>query len=176
MAHDGVVYDLDGTLVRLVVDWQSVADQIEAMLADAGVDYEGLRTWELLDAAQDAGIGEDVDALISRHERDGAHKAERLPLLDELRTSEKPVAVCSLNCEAACRIALEKFDLLDRVVAVVGRDTVATRKPHPEPLLEAVRALDVPPERALFVGDAERDAETAKRAGTCFRYVADSDA
>ena len=73
--------------------------------------------------------------------------------------------------EAACRTALDVHDLASHVEAVVGRDTVATRKPDPEPLLAALDPLDVPPERALFVGDSERDAVTAERAGMDFRYV-----
>jgi phosphoglycolate phosphatase len=59
------------------------------------------------------------------------------------------------------------------VDAVVGRDSVPARKPDPEPLLAALDALDVPPNRALFVGDSASDAEAAERAGVAFRYVGD---
>jgi len=170
---DGVVYDLDGTLVDLPVDWRAVTTDLRALLDDEGVNGEEYATWGLLDAAESAGIGEAAERIISDHERESAARARRLPLADELVASEVPVAVCSLNCEAACRIALERHGLLDAVETVVGRDSVAERKPHPEPLRVAVRALDVPPERAVFVGDAERDEKTAVRAGTEFRYVTD---
>ena len=58
-------------------------------------------------------------------------------------------------------------------MCVIGRDTVETFKPDPESLLAAVDRLGVRPERTLFVGDSERDAETADRAGTRFAYVGD---
>jgi len=169
--YAAVVYDLDGTLVHLDVDWQAVERDLEALLAEMGVSAGGLVAWDLLDAAEGAGIGAEADAVICRHERDGAERARRLPLADELRDGVMPAAVCSLNCEAACRIALERMGLLECVTAVVGRDTVGARKPDPAPLLCAVESLGVAPAAAVFVGDAERDAETARRAGTGFRYA-----
>ncbi|MBP1953674.1 phosphoglycolate phosphatase [Halarchaeum rubridurum] len=169
--YDGVVYDLDGTLVRLAVDWRAVERDLTALLASVDVDASGFSAWEYLDAAEDAGIGAEADALISDHEHAGAERADRLPHADELRDATRPAAVCSLNCERACRVALEKEGLAERVRAVVGRDTVPARKPDPEPLLRAVDALDLAPADVVFVGDSERDAETARRAGTGFRYV-----
>lgn len=170
-SYAGVVYDLDGTLVRLAVDWDAVRRELNDLLADAGVDPAGLVTWERLDAAVEAGVGAEAEAIISRHECAGAARAERLRHADELRAATVPAAVCSLNCERACRIALDEAGVAASVRAVVGRDSVAGRKPDPEPLLAAVSALGLDPADVEFVGDAERDAETARRAGTGFRYV-----
>ena len=167
------VYDLDGTLVRLEADWQAADQEVRELIdaSSAAIETDGRTVWELLDAAEANGIGEAVDELIAEHEVEAARISTRLPTADELCDLSVPVAVCSLNCEAACHIALERHGLTDYVDAVVGRDTVGYRKPHPEPLLAAVRALSVEPEAALFVGDSERDAVTAERAGTRFRYV-----
>ncbi|WP_370529248.1 HAD family hydrolase [Halarchaeum sp. CBA1220] len=172
-SYAGVVYDLDGTLVDLAVDWAAVERELHALLVEAGVDPDGLVTWELLEAAEDAGVGEAAEDLISEHECAGAERARRLPHADELGDGTLPAAVCSLNCERACRIALDREGLLARVRDVVGRDSLAgrERKPDPEPLLRAVESLGLEPHEVVFVGDAERDAETARRAGTGFRYV-----
>lgn len=171
--HDAVVYDLDGTIVRLVVDWDRVERELADRLADAGVDPAGRSAWALLDAGAAAGVGEEFEALVADHERKGARRSERLPTADELVAREAPVAVCSLNAEAACRVALRRHGLADHVDAVVGRDTVAERKPAPEPVLAALEPLDVAPERALFVGDSKQDERAAERAGVAFRYVGD---
>jgi len=173
--YAAVVYDLDGTLVRLAVDWQLVERELNDRLAEAGVDPAGLSAWELLDAGEAAGIGGELDGLIADHERKGARRSERLPTADELVDLDGPAAVCSLNCEAACRSALERHDLARHVDVVVGRDSVDARKPDPAPLLAAVEPLDVPPGGALFVGDSERDGVTAARAGLDFRYVDDDE-
>ena len=172
-AYDAVVYDLDGTLVDLDVDWNAVARDVLEVYESAGVEPPSRELWDLLGAASDVGLGEEVEATIAAHERDGAETAPRLAHADELLEQGVPVGVCSLNCEGACRIALERHDLAGAVEAVVGRDTVATRKPDPEPLLETVRKLEADPERALFVGDSDRDRLTAERAGVAFEFVGD---
>ena len=168
---EAIVYDLDGTLVELLVDWDVVAADAVSVFADVGVDVSGVDLWEMLDRAPEAGVSEDLEALIAGYETEGARISERLPAADVLPEIDLPVGVCSLNCERACRTALETHDLTTYVDAVVGRDSVATRKPDPEPLLATVRALSADPGRTLFVGDSERDELTAERAGTAFEYV-----
>lgn len=166
----GVVYDLDGTLVRLDVDWDAVAAEVGRVYETAG-HTPPRDLWRMLDEARDHGIAAEVEETIAAHERAGARTAVRLPLADELDGADGPVGVCSLNCEAACRIALETHGLASAVDVVVGRDTTTERKPHPEPLLAAVRGLELAPEQVVFVGDSARDARTADRAGTSFRWV-----
>jgi haloacid dehalogenase superfamily, subfamily IA, variant 1 with third motif having Dx(3-4)D or Dx(3-4)E len=166
-----VVYDLDGTLVTLAVDWDAVATDVIAVYEDSGIDATGAGLWSLLEDADDHGIAEEVEAAISRHEREGARRSRRCGLADELPTRSVPVGVCSLNCEAACRIALETHGLATDVDAVVGRDSVATHKPDPEPLLATIEAIGVDPADAVFIGDSPRDETTAERAGVAFEYV-----
>ncbi|ELY56944.1 HAD family hydrolase [Natronococcus jeotgali] len=169
--YDAIVYDLDGTLVDLAVDWNAVAIDVIAVYARAAADPPSENLWELLEAASKLEIAPAVEETIADHEREGARRSRRLARADELLERSVPVGVCSLNCEAACRIALDEHALESAVDAVVGRDTVETRKPDPEPLLETVRGLDAEPATTLFVGDTERDERTAIRAGVDFEYV-----
>ena len=170
-AYDGIVYDLDGTLLTLAVDWDAVATDVIQVYDDAGIDATGVGLWSLLEDADEHGIADEVEATISRHEREGARRSRRCPLADALADRSVPVGVCSLNCEAACRIALETHDLVGDVDAVVGRDSVATHKPDPEPLLATLTDLGVDPANSLFIGDSPRDRETAERAGVAFKFV-----
>ncbi|UPM43010.1 HAD family hydrolase [Halocatena salina] len=168
--YDAIVYDLDGTLVDLAVDWDAVAQEGAELLEAEGVDTDGTDLWEMLDLADDIDARDSIERTISEHECRGAERSTRLPTAAELPRSV-PVAVCSLNCERACRLALEHHDIATHIETVIGRDTVVTRKPDPEPLLAAVRGLDKTPEKTLFVGDSRRDELTADRAGTAYRYV-----
>lgn len=167
------VYDLDGTLVHLAVDWKEAERAARAVIAEAdvGIDPEREDVWTLFDVAEEHGLYEELESRIAPHEIEGAEESRRLPTADELDELSVPVAVCSLNCEAACRIALERHGLDDYVDAVVGRDTVGARKPNPKPLLAAIARIESEPSETLFVGDSESDAVTAERAGTRFRYV-----
>ncbi|WP_254837599.1 HAD family hydrolase [Natronomonas marina] len=167
--HDTLVFDLDGTLVRLVVDWEAVADAVAETLRERGVSPPD-DLWTMLSAADRSGNREAVESVIAEFEREGARASERLPAAGTV--PDGTVGVCSLNCEAACRIALSEHGI-DGVGAVVGRDTVGTEKPDPEPLLETVRRLDGDPDGTLFVGDSERDARTADQAGTDYLDVSE---
>ncbi|MFO1503093.1 MAG: HAD-IA family hydrolase [Steroidobacteraceae bacterium] len=55
---------------------------------------------------------------------------------------------------------------LDHLAAcVVSGDTLPQRKPHPAPLQLAASQLSVAPAHCLYVGDAERDVQSARAAG-----------
>ncbi|QLD87751.1 HAD family hydrolase [Natronomonas salina] len=167
--HETLVFDLDGTLVRLVVDWDAVARDVAETLRERGVaPPEDL--WGMLRTADEAGFREPVERVISEFERAGARDSERLPAADTV--PDRSTGVCSLNCEDACRIALDVHDI-GGIDAVVGRDTVATEKPDPQPLLETVRRLEGDPAETLFVGDSDRDRVTAERAGTGYVDVSE---
>jgi phosphoglycolate phosphatase len=169
--YDAVVFDLDGTLVRLVVDWDAVAGAVAETFAEEGVDVSGQSLWTMLDTADERGLREAVEAVIVDHELAGAERSERLPAADRLVALDRPAGVCSLNGERPVRAALATHGLTAHVGAVVGRDSLSSRKPDPEPLLATVEALGATPGRALFVGDGDRDAEAAARAGVDFLHV-----
>ncbi|WP_254863184.1 HAD family hydrolase [Halovivax gelatinilyticus] len=169
--YDAIVYDLDGTLVHLDVDWDAVSREARDVYRRNGTEPPATESWDLLTEADRIGRREEVDAVIAGHERAGARTSARLPLADAIGTHQAPVGVCSLNCEAACLIALERHGLTDAVDSVVGRDTVPAMKPDPAALFEAVERLPGDRESVLFVGDSRSDEVTAERAGVAFRYV-----
>jgi phosphoglycolate phosphatase len=173
-SYEAIVYDLDGTLVHLDVDWDRVRQEVGETLAEHGVDSEGMDLWEMLKRSRDdCVLAEDVETTIAKHEREGARRCDREDCASQLlaHPDDLPVGVCSLNCEAAARLALECHGLDEYVTEVVGRDTLATEKPDPEPLLQTLDGLGVSADEAVFVGDSGRDAMTAERAGVPFRYV-----
>ena len=182
--YDAVVYDLDGTLVELAVDWDAVADAVLDVYAENAVKPPTDELWDLMEAADGYGIGDEVEEAIALHERPGARESTRLPLGDRLAAGspdgETPgspprAGVCSLNCEEACRIAVEAHGLGDALVwdAIVGRDTTGSHKPDPGSLLAAIDRNGGTPENALFVGDSRTDAVAAERGGVDFAWVAD---
>ena len=178
-AYDAVVYDLDGTLVELAVDWEATAKSVLDVYAEHAIIPPTDELWGLLGAADEYGVSDPVEAAIADRERAGARESVLLPLgsrlIDGAREAGPPAGVCSLNCEEACRVAIETHgfgDALD-ADAIVGRDTVETYKPDPESVLAAVDRLGSDPERALFVGDSRRDAVASERAGVPFAWATD---
>lgn len=60
---------------------------------------------------------------------------------------------------------LVETGLANRFAVVISGDTLPEKKPHPAPVLEACRLLDIDPARAVMVGDDERDIAAARAAG-----------
>jgi phosphoglycolate phosphatase len=54
---------------------------------------------------------------------------------------------------------------LDHAGCVISGDTTPHSKPHPAPLLEAARRLDIAPAHCWYVGDDLRDIEAGRAAG-----------
>ncbi len=70
--------------------------------------------------------------------------------------------------------------LQERACAIVSGDTTPYAKPHPEPILYACRQSGVSPSQTIFVGDAARDIEAGRNAGTrtlvaLFGYLSEDD-
>jgi phosphoglycolate phosphatase len=86
-------------------------------------------------------------------------------LLSTLDARAVPWGVVTNKAERLTRPLLEALDLLERAACVVGGDTTARAKPHPDPLLHAARYIGVEARRCLYVGDDLRDVQAARAAG-----------
>lgn len=171
---DGIVFDLDGTLVRLVVPWNEVDEQIATIFRSKGfaIPDDG-RIWSFLHIAENEGFRNEIEAVLQQYEIAGAKQSKRLPLLETVEGLSQPVGVCSLNCEQACDIALTTHGIAHAIDTIVGRDSLSTWKPDPEPLQYAIDTMELSASSVVFIGDSVRDEETAAAAGVDFRYVKD---
>ena len=170
---DAVVFDLDGTLVHLEVDWPAVRAAIRELFG-SGIDPLAARRDRddhdtLYDLAREHGVYDDLLEVLAVYEQAGADDATPLPLLDYVGKLDCPVGVCTKNALSAAERALARFGV--SVDTIIARESVPEDKPHPRPLLACVDALGVGPGDTAFVGDDPTDAETAARAGSSFLRV-----
>ena len=86
-------------------------------------------------------------------------------LLDQLDRGRLPWGVVTNKAERFTLPLLQGLNLDERAACVVGGDTTARAKPHPDPLLHAAAALGLPPSDCLYVGDDLRDVQAARAAG-----------
>ncbi len=177
-----VLFDLDGTILDTAPDLAACANAMLAEIGRAPLPEETIRDY----------IGKGVQNLVTRSlEATGgaspeaaAHALEvfeRLYLAGlAVRTKPYPGVVEGMERLARAGIAmgcvtnkasrftmplLERTDLLRFMGVVVSGDTVANKKPHPEPMLHAVGRLGVDPSQALMVGDSRNDVDSARAAG-----------
>ncbi|MBT2290476.1 pyrophosphatase PpaX [Paenibacillus albidus] len=89
--------------------------------------------------------------------------------MEELKRRGFKLGIVTTKIRPTTIKALEMFDLLKYMDTLVTVNDVTEPKPHPEPVLTAVRNLGVDPRRTLMVGDSAVDIQSAKAAGV---YVA----
>ena len=85
-------------------------------------------------------------------------------LLRELRARELPLGLVTGKSRRSWEITRRHVDLGPFHVEVMD-DDVPRQKPDPAGVLRALRSLEAPPERVVYVGDSLTDMEAAKEAG-----------
>jgi phosphoglycolate phosphatase len=89
--------------------------------------------------------------------------------LDELAAAGVSLALCTNKVEGLTHQLLAALGWKGRFAAVVGGDSLPTRKPDPAMLHEAIARAGGGP--AAYVGDSLTDADTARAAGVPFVAV-----
>ncbi|MFA7430975.1 MAG: phosphoglycolate phosphatase [Rhodospirillaceae bacterium] len=179
-----LIFDLDGTLVHSVPDLRVAANKLLAedgrrALSDdevQGMVGNGVR--KLVERCYRAtgGAPEDeaaLDSLVARFMvHYDAHPADLtrpfdgvMQALDQLQSAGHRMAVCTNKPEGAARAILDQLDLSRFFDAVIGGGSTPHLKPHPEPVLAALRLMNAAPTEAIFVGDSENDVGAARAAG-----------
>ena len=158
-----LIFDFDGTLAWLKVDWRSVRARIEALYGplrgkplfswlqervERGL--EVARAFELIKEAE-------LGAL-----RELAFDGDILALLRELRAREAKLALVSMQDDEVLAEALRLMGAEDLFDIVLGRAT--------EPLREAqlsmvLRRWGIRPDQAIFISDRLEDVEIGRELG-----------
>ena len=175
-----VLFDLDGTLIDSAPDLGAAADK---MRTDRGLPSLPLHAYRHMAGAGARGmIGvafghgpdhPDYEAL--KHEFLANYEAcmtERTRAFDGVTELIGAITQAGLAWGVVTN-KMERFalpltrhmPLFASAAAVVGGDTTPHAKPHPAPLLEAARRLELEPVHCIYVGDDERDIVAGLAAG-----------
>ncbi|MEA5112826.1 MAG: HAD-IIIA family hydrolase [Geobacteraceae bacterium] len=174
-----IIFDLDGTLIDSLDDLAAATNHMLTSLGrkPVGLDqvrgYVGQGARRLVERAMPAATGEEIEIGINLFVTyNEAHIVDRTRLylgametLSALRDRGMTMAVVSNKNVALCRKVLSTLDADGFFATVIGADSVALRKPSPEPLLMVLRQLGVTADRALMVGDSINDIAAGNAAG-----------
>jgi HAD superfamily hydrolase (TIGR01549 family) len=171
-----VLFDLDGTLIatrRLYLE--SFADAMEPILGRRPPHEWFMERRPraevrfLLELAGEVAHAEVMERFYrsyeARHDRDfeGIYEGVK-EMLETLRGAGLPLGIVTGKSRRSWEITSRRVRLGEFGVTVFD-DDVPAPKPDPTGLFRAAEALDVPPDRVLYVGDSGSDLEAARRAG-----------
>ncbi len=168
MAQDAILVDLDGTV------WDSYPWYSELLAATGRVSKTSalseLRSGaSIVSLLRRCGVS---DTALARHSPGPALFPGVATALEDLVKRKIPIgAVTNLPGRLVFPM-LTRVGLREAFPTVVHAGNCRLRKPHPGPLLMALRDLGVSPStKSLYVGDMARDAEAAVSAGVAFAWA-----
>jgi pyrophosphatase PpaX len=172
-----LLFDLDGTLldtIDLLLDCmefafagRAVVPSREEWTAGIGTPLRGqMRAWHVAEHEV-----EDVVARYRAHQDVHLERMTRVfpgavEVLAWARDARIPTAVVTSKGRGMTERSLRHVGLLDAFDTVITADDTTRHKPDPDPVHLALARLNVPPERALFVGDSTHDMHAGRAAGT----------
>ncbi len=189
MSYEGVVFDLDATLVNLggYVDWRSAKEGVVTAYLACGCDEEEVQRcsakglfnmlelmWEELNATmtpEDAlRVQGEAYGVLDSYEALGAADCSMMPgcleTLIWLQERGVPMGICTSNAPEAAEMVLEETGIRHFFDSVVGRTLGRRMKPHPDQLIACFSELGVEPRRGVMVGDSHRDVLAGRAAGS----------
>jgi 2-phosphoglycolate phosphatase len=175
-----VLFDLDGTLADTAPDLAYAVNRMREARHLPPLPLESTRPVTSLGARgllqvafdigpEDPGYGALREEFLRNYEDNICRETRLFPGMDRLLESLEARGllwgVVTNKVERLARLLLGILDLNERASCIVGGDTAARAKPHPEPLLAACREISVEAAQCIYVGDDRRDVEAGQAAG-----------
>lgn len=174
-----LLFDLDGTLADTAPDLAAAVNRMRNSRGLTNTPYETLRPLAsagargLIGAAfgitpGDAAYDEMRTEFLANYAQQIADRSTLFEGVTELLNEISALGLhwgIVTNKPALYTDALIPKIGLQHAACVISGDTTPHAKPHPEPLFEAARRLQLAPEHCWYVGDDLRDIDAGKAAG-----------
>jgi len=184
MRFNGVIFDLDGTLVNSLED---IADSMNGVLRKYGFPVHHLDRYKhfvgrgmrnLVYRALPEDVRDDEahvarcrDSMLEEYRRNYVNKTRPydgiMEMLGELARQGLKLAVFSNKNDDLTKKLVAALLPEGYFAAVIGSGPGMPEKPDPSGVLLISGQLGIHPERLIYVGDSDVDMETANKAGMC---------
>jgi phosphoglycolate phosphatase-like HAD superfamily hydrolase len=186
----GIIFDLDGTLIKSVVDFPRMKTRMIEFINELPIskpNYIITQTTneiisDLNKRMTDQGITEgernrilvEISKILTEVEFENLAKVELLPGVKEFilmcANMGIKLGILTRASREYLMASLEQTGIKQYFSVILSRDefTLLKAKPHPYALKFTIKELEVPPEKVIFVGDHEIDFRCAKEGNIRF--------
>ncbi len=179
-ALKAIVFDFDGTLAVLNIDFSAMRERIFDLMKHYGINEEAIKEkyllesidegyqiiWKKNPAGAETFYRESHD-ILHEVEMESAEKGRLIPgaegTLKGLREKGIKVGIITRNCEEAVRKVFPAIN--DFCDVFVSRNSVKKVKPHPDHLTHVMKSLKISGEEVVMVGDHMIDVQAGRRVG-----------
>jgi HAD superfamily hydrolase (TIGR01549 family) len=180
-----IVFDLDGTIVKLRANWHALKDVLSQRYAERNDEQCAFASIsECLSKIVEKGDEDELQEnfkIIRHYELENIIETEIIPeAVDFIKHKEKfgvlstvKIAVLSLNTRQTIIESLKIAGISDYVEKVIGREDVRSWKPEPEGLIKLINHFSVSPADLIFFGDMKKDLKAGEAANVDSYYIDD---
>jgi len=192
---NGILFDLDGTLLDTAADLAAALNQILKSQHVKPLSIDEVRpaissgVAGLLNLGLRVTVKDPIFPVLRTQFLDYYHQyicvhTHLFPgvenLINYLQEEKWPWGIVTNKSTLLTKHLIKKFPLLSKAKCIIAGDTLQYSKPHPQPLLHACKYIACLPENCVYVGDAKRDIEAANAAGmysfiALYGYISDKE-
>jgi phosphoglycolate phosphatase-like HAD superfamily hydrolase len=161
----GIIFDLDGTLVRLPIRYNIIFDKLK-ILFDTKDEFKPLIPTILTKAKNDVNLIQQAFDLICDEETIAAKNFEvienAVEILDHFKNENISLGLVTMQCKKATKLVLDSMNISNHFSSMITRDDSHERTIQ---IKKSVEFLSLSPQEIVVIGDRIHDINSAKQIG-----------
>jgi len=161
----GIIFDLDGTLVRLPIRYEIIFEKLQNLF-DTQDEFKPLIPTILKKANNDIELLQQAFDLICEEETLAANNPEvidgAIDILNYFKKRNYSLSLVTMQCMKAAKLVLDKMQISELFSSIITRDDSNQRSTQ---IKKSVEILSLSPDKVVVIGDRIHDVKSAKQVG-----------
>jgi len=161
----GIIFDLDGTLVRLPIRYEIIFEKLQNLF-DTKDEFKPLIPTILKKANNDIELLQQAFDLICEEETLAANNSEvidgAIDILNYFKKRNYSLSLVTMQCMKAAKLVLDKMQISELFSSIITRDDSNQRSTQ---IKKSIEILSLSPDKVMVIGDRIHDVKSAKQVG-----------
>ncbi len=161
----GIIFDLDGTLVRLPIRYNIIFEKLQNLF-NTQDEFKPLIPTILEKANNDTKLLQQAFDLICDEETIATNNFEvienAIEILDHFKNQNFSLGLVTMQCKKAAKLVLDSMNISNHFSSVITRDDSHDRVIQ---IKKSVQFLSLSPQEIVVIGDRIHDINSAKQVG-----------